>query len=122
MVLLENFGDEPFTVKFGRFNCSKFVCLLPRRVAQPMMPGIPKFRKESHPERAKDQRRPIHLHLNSYYRLTRQDKRASGERMPTDFAVVILLNKRYPSKNRRDGDVTGHRCSECSRNRSGRRE
>ena len=54
MVLLENFGAEPFTVKLGRSNGSKFVCLLPRKVIQPMTPGIPKFRKESHPERAKD--------------------------------------------------------------------
>jgi hypothetical protein len=28
-----------------------------------MMPGIPTFRKESHPERAKDKRRPIYSHL-----------------------------------------------------------
>jgi len=28
-----------------------------------MMPGIPKFRKESHPERAKDKRRPIYSQL-----------------------------------------------------------
>ena len=54
MVLLENFGAEPFTVKLGRSNRIKFVCLLRQRVAQPMMPGISKFRKESHPERAKD--------------------------------------------------------------------
>ena len=51
---MKNFGAKPLTVKLGRFNYSEFVCLLPRRVAQPMMPGIPKFRKESHPERAKD--------------------------------------------------------------------
>jgi hypothetical protein len=53
MVLLENFGAEHFSVKFRGFNGSKFVCLLPRRGTYPMMPGIPKFRKENHPERAK---------------------------------------------------------------------
>ena len=52
MVLLENFGAEPLTVKLGRSNGSKFVCLLRRKVIQPVTPGIPKFRKESHPERA----------------------------------------------------------------------
>jgi hypothetical protein len=36
-----------------------------------MMPGIPRFRKESHPERARDQRRPIFSHLlKGYLRLT----------------------------------------------------
>ena len=54
MVLLENFGAEPFTIKLGESHCSKIKCLLRRGVAQPMMPGIPKFRKESHPERAQD--------------------------------------------------------------------
>jgi hypothetical protein len=54
MVLLENFGAEPLTVKLGRSNGSKFVCLLARKVIQPVTPGIPKFRKESHPERAMD--------------------------------------------------------------------
>jgi hypothetical protein len=53
MVLLENFGAEPFTVELARSNYGEFVCLLRRGVAQPMMPGIPKFRKESHPERAR---------------------------------------------------------------------
>ncbi len=55
MVLLENFGAEPFRVKLRRSNCSKFVCLLRRRVPKATMPGISKFRKESHPERAKGQ-------------------------------------------------------------------
>ncbi len=54
MVLLENFGAEPLAVKLGRTNGSKFVWLLPRKVIQPVTPGIPKFREESHPERAKD--------------------------------------------------------------------
>ena len=54
MVLLENFGAKPFTVKLGRSNGTKFVCLMPRTVAQPMMSGVPKLRKESHPERAED--------------------------------------------------------------------
>ena len=53
MVLLENFGAEPITVKLERSNGSKFVCLLRRKVIQPVTPGIPKFWKESHPERAK---------------------------------------------------------------------
>ena len=56
MVLLENFGAEPFTVKPKRLDCNNFVGLLPRRVTQIMMPGIPKFRKESHSERAKDKK------------------------------------------------------------------
>jgi len=54
MVLLENFGAKPLTVKLGRSNGSKVVCLLPRKITQPKMSGIPKFRKESHPERVKD--------------------------------------------------------------------
>jgi hypothetical protein len=54
MVLLENFGAEPLTVKLGRSNGNKFVCLLLRKVIQPVRPGIPKFLKESHPERAMD--------------------------------------------------------------------
>jgi hypothetical protein len=54
MVLLENFGAEPLAVKLGGTNGSKFLCLLPRKVIEPVTPGIPKFRKESHPERAKD--------------------------------------------------------------------
>jgi len=52
MVLLENFGAGLFTVKLGWSNSNNVACLLPRNVAQPMMPGIPKFRKESLPERA----------------------------------------------------------------------
>ena len=56
MVLLENFGAEPFTVKPKRLDCNNFAGLLPRRVTQIMMPGIPKFRKESHSERAKDKK------------------------------------------------------------------
>jgi hypothetical protein len=59
MVLLENFGAEPRTVKFRWSNSNNVGCLLPRNVAQSMMPGMPKFRKESHPERARDKRRPI---------------------------------------------------------------
>ena len=59
MVLLENFGAEPFTVKLQQPNCGKFVGFLLGCVSQPMMPGIPKFRKESHPERAKGEKRPI---------------------------------------------------------------
>ena len=54
MVLLKDFGAEPLTVKLGRSNGSKFVCLLSGKVIQPVTPGIPKFRKENHPERAKD--------------------------------------------------------------------
>jgi hypothetical protein len=54
MVLLENFGAEPLTVTLGRSNGSKYVCLLRRKVIQPVTPGIPKFRKESHLERAED--------------------------------------------------------------------
>jgi hypothetical protein len=54
MVLLENFGAEPFTAKLGRPNGSKFVCLLPRKVVEPVTPGISKFRREDHPERARD--------------------------------------------------------------------
>jgi hypothetical protein len=56
MVLLKNFGAEPLIVNAGSLNCSNFVCLLPRKVTQIMMLGIPKFRKESHPGRAKNRR------------------------------------------------------------------
>jgi hypothetical protein len=68
MVLLENFGAEPFTVKLRRPNCGRFVGLLLRRVAQPMMPGIPKFRKEDHPERARDNGRTTYSHLLGDYK------------------------------------------------------
>jgi len=54
MVLLENFGAEPFTVQFNRPNYNNIVVLLPPHVVRTMMLRIPKFRKESHPERAKD--------------------------------------------------------------------
>jgi hypothetical protein len=63
MVLLENFGAEPLTVKLQRLNCGKLAGLWRRPVAQPMMPGIPKFRKESHPERVREKRRPIYSNL-----------------------------------------------------------
>jgi hypothetical protein len=53
MVLLENFGTEPITAKLGGSNGSRFVCLLLPKVTQPVTPGVPKFRKESHPERAR---------------------------------------------------------------------
>jgi len=56
MVLLENFGAELLTVKTQWLNCNNLLGLLPRRVTQAMTPGIPKFRKESHPERAKDEK------------------------------------------------------------------
>jgi len=56
MVLLENFGAEPITVKLQRLIYNNFACILSRKVTQLMMPGIPKFRKESHPERAKDKK------------------------------------------------------------------
>jgi hypothetical protein len=56
MILLENFGAEPITVKPSRLVCNNFACILSRKVTQMMMPGIPKFGKESHPERAKDKR------------------------------------------------------------------
>jgi hypothetical protein len=59
MVLLENFEAGPFTIKLRWFNSNNAACLLPRTVAQPMMPGISEFRKESHPERARDKRRPF---------------------------------------------------------------
>jgi hypothetical protein len=52
MVLLENFGAEPFKNRLDRSNGSEFVCLLPRKVTQPVTPGIPKLREENHPERA----------------------------------------------------------------------
>ena len=56
MILLENLGAEPIIVKLGRLNRDNLVSLLPRKVAQIMMPGIPKLRKESHPGRAKDKK------------------------------------------------------------------
>jgi hypothetical protein len=54
MALLENFGAESFNVKLRRSNGNNPAGLLPATVTSPMMTGIPKFRKESHPERAKD--------------------------------------------------------------------
>jgi hypothetical protein len=67
MVLLENFGAEPLTVNLRRPNCGKFVGLLLRRVTQRMTPGIPKFRRESHPERARIKGPPIFSQfLNGY--------------------------------------------------------
>jgi hypothetical protein len=60
MVLLENFEAEPLTVKLRRPNSDEFVGVFLGRVTQPMTPGIPKFRKESHPERARIKRPPIH--------------------------------------------------------------
>ncbi len=59
MVLLENSGAEPLTVKLGRLNCSTSERSLPRKVAQHMKPGIPKLRKEGHPERAWEQNLPF---------------------------------------------------------------
>jgi hypothetical protein len=53
MVLLENFGAEPFTVQFNRPNRNNFVPLLPRNVVPTMMLRIPKLRKENYPERGK---------------------------------------------------------------------
>ena len=52
MVLLENFGAEPFTVQFNRPNRNNFVPLLPGNVVRTMMFRIPKLRKENYPERA----------------------------------------------------------------------
>jgi hypothetical protein len=54
MVLLENFGAETSYHQTKALDCDNFVRSLPTKVTQIMMPGIPKFRKESHPERAKD--------------------------------------------------------------------
>jgi hypothetical protein len=56
MVLLENFGAEPLGAKLWRSNGHKCVDLIQEEVAQPIMPGIPKFGKESHPERDKGNR------------------------------------------------------------------
>jgi hypothetical protein len=65
MVLLENFGAEPFTVKLDRSNRNNFVWLLPRKVVQTIMLRIPKLRKENHPERAQNERRLIFSRLLS---------------------------------------------------------
>jgi hypothetical protein len=54
MVLLENFGAEPLTVKFNRPNRYDFLLLLPQNVVQTMILRIPKLRKENYPERAKN--------------------------------------------------------------------
>ena len=62
MVLLENFGpafaeaasSRPFTVQYNQSNRNTLVLLLPRNVVQTIMLRIPKLRKESHPERAKN--------------------------------------------------------------------
>jgi hypothetical protein len=53
MVLLENFGAEPFAVQYNRSYRNNLVLLLPRNVTQTIMLRIPKLWKESHPERAK---------------------------------------------------------------------
>jgi hypothetical protein len=53
MVVLENFGAEPFTAQFNQSNRNNLVLLLPRNVVQTIMLRILKLRKESHPERAK---------------------------------------------------------------------
>jgi len=50
MVLLENFGAEPPTIKPIRFNCHSFASLLPGKVTEIMMPGIPKFVKRAIPK------------------------------------------------------------------------
>ena len=49
--------------KLRTLNCGKLVGLWRRPVVRTMMPGIPKFRKESHPERGRNKRRPIHSYL-----------------------------------------------------------
>ena len=78
MVLLENFGAEPFTIKLRQSNGSKFVVLLPRTVTQPMMPGVSKFRKEGHPERAQDNGTIFSHFLNGHLSwMIRIDKRRS---------------------------------------------
>jgi hypothetical protein len=71
MVLLENFGAEPLTIKLQRPNCGKFVGLLLRQVTQRMTPGIPKFRKESHPERARIKSPAVFSRLLTHYGLTK---------------------------------------------------
>ena len=67
MVLLENFGAEPFIAKLERSNRNNFVCLLPRKVIQTLRLRIPKLRKENHPERAKNEKGPIFLRLPRDY-------------------------------------------------------
>jgi hypothetical protein len=54
MVLLENFGAESFHVRLKRSNGHNSEGLLLGKVASPVTIGISKFRKENHPERAKD--------------------------------------------------------------------
>jgi hypothetical protein len=63
MVLLENFGAAPFGLKLTCPAIINVTCSLPRKVTLPMTPGIPKFRKEGHPERAGNKRGQIHSHL-----------------------------------------------------------
>ncbi len=63
VVLLEDFGAESFNVKLRRSNGNNSAGSFPRKVASPMTTGMPKFRKESHPERAKGKWRPIPSHL-----------------------------------------------------------
>ncbi len=65
------FGEgraEPLTVELRRSNYGKFVGLLLRRITQPMTPGIPKFRKESHPERVRIKSPPVYSRLLTHYR------------------------------------------------------
>jgi hypothetical protein len=57
MTLLENFGAESFHVKLWRSNGNNSERLLPRKVVSRVTTGISKFRKESHPERARKKNR-----------------------------------------------------------------
>ncbi len=59
MTLLENFGAESFYVRLRWPNENNSASLLPRKVASPVATGIPKLRKESHPERARNKTRPF---------------------------------------------------------------
>ncbi len=50
MILLENFGAEPLTIKPIRFNGHNFASLLPGKVTEIIMPGIPRFGKRAVPK------------------------------------------------------------------------
>jgi hypothetical protein len=89
MVLLENFGAEPFTVNLERSNYVEFVCLLPEKVTQPVTPGIPKLRKESHPERAKD---------NEDHSFIPSEPYPGGRRLTNRAAIIMITVYSYLKK------------------------
>ncbi len=65
MTLLENFGAESSYVRFRWPYGNNSASLLPGKVASPVATGIPKSRKESHPERTRNRTGTIFSHFLS---------------------------------------------------------